>query len=262
VVIVVGLPLGVLVSEALGVGVARVWRVLSAPDTQSALRLTLLTSIAALPPTVLFGIAAAWAVAKCEFPGRSLLVAIIDLPFAMSPVVAGMLVVLLLGRSGPLGPTLDALGVQLLYTPVAMVVAIMLVTLPFVARELIPIMRAQGTEEELVALSLGASGFQTLLRVTLPNIKWALLHGVLLAWARAIGDFGAVSIVSGRIEGATMTLPLHVEALHAEYRFGDAFVVASMLVALSLALAALKYWLGRRLDADRTQPEREGAHVH
>jgi sulfate/thiosulfate transport system permease protein len=256
-------PLGLIVVEAFRGGVGPFIDAVSAPETRNAIRLSLAASVLAIPPTVVFGIAAAWTIVKCEFPGRTLLLTLIDLPFSLSPVVAGMLIVLLLGRHGALAPAVERLGLDVLYTPWAIVIALMLVILPFVAREVIPLMQAQGREEEEVALSLGAGGFKTLLLVTLPNIKWALLHGVLLAWARAMGDFGAVSVVSGRIQGSTMTVPLHIESLHGEYRFTEAFAVSTVLIALAAGVALLKHAVARGISGVRPDARRGGTrHVH
>jgi sulfate transport system permease protein len=267
VLLVVVLPLALVIVEAFGAGAGVFVRAVLSEETFSALALTLACSLVALPLTIVFGIAAAWAVVKCNFPGRSIMLTLIDIPFSISPVVAGMMIVLLIGRQGPLGPVLDAMDIQVLYTPAAIVIALILVTLPFVAREVIPLMQAQGREEEEAALSLGASGWQTLFRVSLPNIRWAMLHGALLAWARAIGDFGAVSIVSGHIERSTMTLPLQVESLHSEFRFTEAFAVATVLIIISTVVAMVKWWLSTRMnnqqDNTAAAGQAQGAnHVH
>ena len=234
------LPLAVVFGEALRQG----WRVylasLREPDAWAAIRLTLLAAAVAVPLNGAFGLAAAWAIAKFRFPGRSLLVTLIDLPFAVSPVVAGLLFVLLFGRQGWWGPWLQAHNVQIIFAVPGIVLATMFVTFPFVARELIPLMTEQGTEEEQAALLLGANGWQTFWRVTLPNIKWSLLYGLVLCNARAMGEFGAVSVVSGHIRGETNTLPLHVEILYNEYNFVAAFAAASLLALLALVTLALK----------------------
>jgi sulfate/thiosulfate transport system permease protein len=256
-------PLALIVAESLRSGLGPFLDAVSTPETRAAIGLSLAASLLAIPPTIVFGIAAAWAIVKCEFPGKNILLTIIDLPFSISPVVTGMLVVLLLGRHGALAPVIERLGLDVLYTPWAVVFALMLVILPFVAREVIPLMQSQGREEEEVALSLGAGGFQTLFRVTLPNIKWALLHGVLLAWARAMGDFGAVSVVSGRIEGSTMTLPLHVESLHGEYRFTEAFAVSAVLIILAAGVSIIKHVVTARLEReDSAAAQGEPRNVH
>jgi sulfate transport system permease protein len=228
------LPLAVVFGQALSRGVSAYLAALGEPDAVAALRLTLLTAAVAVPLNVLFGVCAAWAVARFTFPGRSLLVTLIDLPFAVSPVISGMVFVLLFGRQGVFGPWLAAHGVHLVFAVPGIVIATLFVTFPFVARELIPLMQATGAEEEEAARLLGASGWQILRRVTLPNVRWGLLYGVILCNARAMGEFGAVSVVSGHIRGLTNTLPLHVEILYNEYQFQAAFAVASLLTFLAL----------------------------
>jgi len=228
------LPLAVVFGQALSRGVSAYLGALGEPDALAALRLTLLTAAVAVPLNVLFGVCAAWAVARFRFPGRSLLVTLIDLPFAVSPVISGMVFVLLFGRQGVFGPWLAAHGVHLVFAVPGIVIATLFVTFPFVARELIPVMQATGAEEEEAARLLGASGWQILRRVTLPNVRWGLLYGVILCNARAMGEFGAVSVVSGHIRGLTNTLPLHVEILYNEYQFQAAFAVASLLTFLAL----------------------------
>jgi sulfate transport system permease protein len=240
------LPLLVVLAEALGQGVAAYFAAVEEPDTRAAIRLTLLVAAIAVPVNALLGLATAWAVAKFEFPGKRLLLAFIDLPLAVSPVVAGFVLVLLFGAHGWFGAWLQAQGVQVLFATPGIVLATLFVTFPFVARELIPLMQAQGREEEEAAASLGAGGFAIFLRVTLPNIKWALLYGVLLCNARAMGEFGAVSVVSGHIRGLTNTLPLQVEILHGEFQFQAAFAVASLLALLALLTLVLKSWLEHR----------------
>lgn len=240
------LPLLVVLVEALGQGVAAYFAAVEEPDTRAAIRLTLLVAAIAVPVNALLGLATAWAVAKFEFPGKRLLLAFIDLPLAVSPVVAGFVLVLLFGAHGWLGAWLQEQGLQILFATPGIVLATLFVTFPFVARELIPLMQAQGREEEEAAASLGAGGFTIFLRVTLPNIKWALLYGVLLCNARAMGEFGAVSVVSGHIRGLTNTLPLQVEILHGEFQFQAAFAVASLLALLALLTLALKSWLEHR----------------
>lgn len=240
------LPLLVVLVEALGQGVAAYFAAVEEPDTRAAIRLTLLVAAIAVPVNALLGLATAWAVAKFEFTGKRLLLAFIDLPLAVSPVVAGFVLVLLFGAHGWLGAWLQEQGLQILFATPGIVLATLFVTFPFVARELIPLMQAQGREEEEAAASLGAGGFTIFLRVTLPNIKWALLYGVLLCNARAMGEFGAVSVVSGHIRGLTNTLPLQVEILHGEFQFQAAFAVASLLALLALLTLALKSWLEHR----------------
>ena len=218
------------------------------PDAWSAIKLTLLAAGIAVPLNVVFGIAAAWAIAKFEFRGKSLLITLIDLPFSVSPVIAGLIYVLIFGLQGWLGPWLAEHDIRIIFAVPGIVLATIFVTFPFVARELIPLMQAQGTEEEEAAIVLGASGWQTFWRVTLPNIKWGLLYGVILCNARAMGEFGAVSVVSGHVRGLTNTMPLHVEILYNEYNFAAAFAVASLLALLALvtvALKALLEWLAR-----------------
>jgi sulfate transport system permease protein len=208
--------------------------------TWSAIRLTLLTAAICLPLNLVFGVAAAWAIAKFKFMGRNLLITLIDLPFSVSPVISGLIFVLVFGLQGWLGPWLVERNIQIIFAVPGIVLATTFVTFPFVARELIPLMQAQGTDEEETALSLGASGWQTLWRVTLPNVKWALLYGVILCNARAMGEFGAVSVVSGHIRGQTNTMPLHIEILYNEYNTVAAFAVASLLTVLALVTLVLK----------------------
>jgi sulfate transport system permease protein len=212
--------------------------------------LTLLAAGISVPLNLVFGLAAAWAIAKFDFRGKSLLVTLIDLPFAVSPVVSGLIFVLIFGMQGWLGPWLREHDVQVIFAVPGIVLATVFVTFPFVARELIPLMQAQGTEEEEAAVSLGASGLQTFFRVTLPNIKWALLYGVILANARAMGEFGAVSVVSGHIRGRTNTMPLHVEILYNEYNFVAAFAVASLLALLALVTLALKTGIEWKIERE------------
>ncbi len=235
-----GLPLVAVFVEALRKGFDLYWSALHEPDALAAIRLTLITAAIAVPANLVFGVAAAWAIAKFEFKGKSLLITLIDLPFAVSPVVSGLVYVLLFGAQGWFGPWLQAHDVKLLFAVPGIVLATVFVTFPFIARELIPLMQAQGREEEEAAVSLGASGWQTFRRVTLPNIKWGLLYGVILCNARAMGEFGAVSVVSGHIRGLTNTMPLHVEILYNEYNFVAAFSVASLLALLALATLLVK----------------------
>ena len=210
------------------------------PDALSSIRLTLLAAAIAVPLNVLFGIAAAWAVAKHDFRGKQLLITLIDLPFSVSPVIAGLVYVLVFGAQGWFGPWLYEHDIKIIFAVPGIVLATIFVTVPFVARELIPLMQAQGRDEEEAALVLGASGWQTFTRVTLPNIKWGLLYGVILCNARAMGEFGAVSVVSGHIRGLTNTMPLHVEILYNEYNFAAAFAVASLLALLALVTLVIK----------------------
>lgn len=234
------MPLLAVFVEALRKGLDVYLAAIVEPDALSALRLTLLATAIALPLNLIFGIAAAWAVAKYEFPGKSLLTTLIDLPFSVSPVIAGLIYVLVFGAQGWFGPWLSAHDIQIIFAVPGIVLATIFVTVPFIARELIPLMEAQGREEEEAAVVLGASGWQTFWRVTLPNIKWGLLYGVILCNARAMGEFGAVSVVSGHIRGETNTLPLHVEILYNEYQFAAAFAVASLLALLALVTLAIK----------------------
>lgn len=250
------LPLLAVFVEALRDGVSAYFTAITAPDTLSAIRLTLLSTCIAVPLNVVFGVAAAWAITRFDFRGKNLLITLIDLPVAVSPVIAGMIYVLLFGAQGVFGPLLQAHDIKIIFAVPGIALATTFVTFPFVARELIPFMQAQGSEEEEAALVLGASGWQTFFRITLPNIKWGLLYGTVLCTARAMGEFGAVSVVSGHIRGETNTVPLHVEVLYNEYHFAAAFSVASILVALSLVTLTLKKlieWRGlvaRKVAAD------------
>jgi sulfate transport system permease protein len=209
-------------------------------DALAAIQLTFIVAAIAVPLNSIFGLAAAWAISKHDFKGKSILITLIDLPFSVSPVISGLVYVLLFGAQGYLGPVLDTLGIKIIFTTAGLVLATMFVTFPFVARELIPLMQEQGVSEEEAALTLGASGWQTFWHVTLPNVRWALLYGVLLCNARAMGEFGAVSVVSGHIRGQTNTMPLHVEILYNEYNFAAAFAVASLLALLALVTLLLK----------------------
>lgn len=238
-------PLAAVFSQAFENGWRAYLAALREPMALSALRLTLLTAAITVPLNLVFGVAAAWAVAKFDFPGKSALVTLIDLPFAVSPVVAGLVFLLLFGRQGLLGPWAEAHGLRIAFAVPGVVLATLFVTLPFVARELIPVMQAAGTDEEEAARSLGASGWQMFRRVTLPNIKWGVLYGVILCNARAMGEFGAVSVVSGHIRGRTNTLPLHVEILYNEYNFQASFAVASLLTLLALVTLVAKSLLER-----------------
>jgi sulfate transport system permease protein len=242
----VALPLVVVFIEAFAHGIGSYVAALLDPYALAAMRLTLLTAAIVVPLNVLFGIAAAWAIAKFEFRGKNALITAIDLPFAVSPVISGLIYVLMFGAQGWIGPWLMAHGVRIIFAVPGIVLATTFVTVPFVARELIPLMQTQGNDEELTALSLGASGWQTFWLVTLPNIRWGLLYGVLLCNARAMGEFGAVSVVSGHIRGLTNTLPLHIEILHSEYNYVGAFASASILALLALVTLLAKTLLERR----------------
>ncbi|MGZ5920783.1 MAG: sulfate ABC transporter permease subunit CysW [Rhizomicrobium sp.] len=237
------LPLLVVFSEALAKGLGPAFAAIVDSDSLAAIKLSLLVAAIAVPLNTVFGIAAAWAIVKFDFPGKAILVTLIDLPFSVSPVVAGLIYVLVFGRQGWFGPWLTDHNIHILFALPGIVLATMFVTFPFVARELIPLMTDQGREEEEAALSLGASGFATFCRVTLPNIKWGLLYGVLLCNARALGEFGAVSVVSGHIRGQTNTMPLHVELLYNNYDYVGAFSVAALLALLALLTLALKSFL-------------------
>jgi sulfate/thiosulfate transport system permease protein len=244
------LPLLAVFTEALRKGWASYLAAITAPDALSAMRLTLLAAAVAVPLNVLFGIGAAWAVAKHDFRGKQVLVTLIDLPFSVSPVIAGLIYVLVFGAQGWLGPWLSEHGIKIIFAVPGIVLATIFVTVPFVARELIPLMQAQGREEEEAALVLGATGWQTFRRVTLPNIKWGLVYGVILCNARAMGEFGAVSVVSGHIRGETNTMPLHVEILYNEYSFAAAFAVASLLALLALVTLLIKTIVEWRVSAE------------
>ena len=242
-------PLSAVFAEAFRKGIDAYLAALTEPDAVAAIQLTLLVALLAVPANLMFGIAAAWAIAKFDFKGKSTLTTLIDLPFAVSPVISGLVYVLLFGAQGWLGPWLQAHDVKLIFAVPGIVLATVFVTFPFIARELIPLMQAQGTEEEEAARVLGASGWQILWRITLPNVKWGLLYGVILCNARAMGEFGAVSVVSGHIRGLTNTMPLHVEILYNEYNFAAAFAVASLLALLALVTLLLKSlveWAARR----------------
>ncbi|KKC31401.1 sulfate ABC transporter permease subunit CysW [Devosia psychrophila] len=234
------LPLYSVFHEALSKGVGAFFAALGEKDAQAAIRLTLLVAATAVPLNVVFGLAASWAIAKFEFKGKAFLITLIDLPFSVSPVISGLVYVLLFGAGSFLGPFLKSYGIEVLFALPGIVLATIFVTFPFVARELIPLMQDQGTGDEEAALSLGANGWQTFWRVTIPNIKWGLLYGVLLCNARAMGEFGAVAVVSGKIRGQTTTMPLQVEMLYNEYNAAAAFALASMLALLALVTLVLK----------------------
>jgi sulfate transport system permease protein len=239
-------PLLVVFVEAFGRGIQVYIDALALPDTAAALQLTLLVAAIAVPLNLVFGIAAAWLIAKFDFKGKSFLLTLIDLPFAVSPVVSGLIFVLLFGANSMLGPILDDYGIKVLFAVPGIVIATIFITFPFIARELIPLMQQQGSSEEEAAVSLGASGWRTFFQVTLPNVKWGLLYGVLLCNARAMGEFGAVSVVSGHIRGVTNTLPLHIEILYNDNKAAAAFAVASLLAALALITLAAKTVLEAR----------------
>jgi len=234
------LPLAVVFSSALAKGISVYIAALREPDALAAIRLTLLAAGIAVPLNLVFGVSAAWAIGKFDFFGKNLLISLIDLPFSVSPVVSGLIFVLLFGLQGLMGPWLAAHNIKIIFAVPGIVLATIFVTFPFIARELIPLIQAQGSEEEEAALTLGASGWQTFFRVTLPNIKWGLLYGVILCNARAMGEFGAVSVVSGHIRGRTNTMPLHIEILYNEYQFAPAFAVASLLALLALLTLLVK----------------------
>lgn len=247
-------PLLSVFAEAFKKGWQAYLAAITEPDAVSAIKLTLLTAVIAVPLNLVFGIAASWCIAKFEFRGKSILLTLIDLPFSVSPVISGLIYVLLFGAQGWLGPWLAEHDIKILFAVPGIVLATIFVTFPFVARELIPLMQSQGSEEEEAALVLGASGFRTFWHVTLPNIKWGLLYGVILCNARAMGEFGAVSVVSGHIRGETNTIPLQVEILYNEYNFAAAFAVASLLALLALVTLALKSLIEWRLaDAGAEQ---------
>jgi sulfate transport system permease protein len=243
------MPLAVVLTEALRQGVRAYAQAIFEPQAVAAIQLTLLTAAIVVPLNVMFGIAAAWAITKFEFPGKSFLITLIDLPFSVSPVIGGMVFVLLFGLQGLFGPWLFEHGIKIIFAVPGIIIATLFVTLPFVARELIPLMQKQGSEAEEAALMLGANGWQTFRRVTLPNIKWGLLYSVLLCNGRAIGEFGAVAVVSGHIAGLTNTMPLHVEVLYNDYDFVAAFAVASLLTLMALATLAFKAVLEWRSSA-------------
>jgi sulfate transport system permease protein len=244
------LPLAVVFAEALRKGWALYFQAFLDPDAWSAIKLTLIAAAIAVPLNVVFGVAAAWSITKFDFRGKNLLITLIDLPFSVSPVVAGLIYVLVFGAQGWLGPWVEAHDIKIIFAIPGIVLATVFVTFPFVARELIPLMQAQGREEEEAATVLGATGWQTFFKVTLPNIKWGLLYGVILCNARAMGEFGAVSVVSGHIRGYTNTLPLHVEILYNEYNAVAAFALASVLALLALLTLALKTWVEWRAQGE------------
>jgi sulfate transport system permease protein len=243
-------PLAIVFTEAFAKGVSGYLAAFRDPDAWTAIRLTLTVAAIAVPANAVFGLAAAWAIAKFEFRGKSALLALIDLPFSMSPVVSGLVWVLLFGAQGWFGDCLQEHGIKIIFATSGLVLATITVTLPFVARELIPLMQGQGSDEETAAVTLGGGGFTVFWKVTLPNIKWALLYGVLICNARAMGEFGAVSVVSGRIRGLTNTLPLHIEALYNDYDFVGAFAAASLLAGLGLVTLVVKAGLEWRFSGE------------
>jgi sulfate transport system permease protein len=245
------LPLAAVFTEALRKGLPAALEALREPDAWSAIRLTLLTAAVAVPLNLMFGVAAAWAVAKYEFKGKAFLTTLIDLPFSVSPVVAGLIYVLMFGAQGWIGPWLAEHDIKIVFAVPGIILATVFVTFPFIARELIPLMQAQGTDEEQAAIVLGATGWQTFWHVTLPNIKWGLVYGVILCNARAMGEFGAVLVVSGHIRGQTNTLPLHVEILYNEYQSVAAFAVASLLALLALLTLLVKSLVEWRFERDQ-----------
>jgi sulfate/thiosulfate transport system permease protein len=241
-------PVAAVFGEALRNGLAAYGHAIIDPVALAAIKLTFLAAGIAVPLNLVFGIAASWAIARFRFPGRAILITLIDLPLAVSPVIAGMVFVLLFGKQGLLGPWLNDHDIRVIFALPGIVLATTFVTFPFVARELIPLMEAQGAEEEEAAIVLGATGLQTFIRITLPKIKWGLLYGVVLCTARAMGEFGAVSVVSGHIRGRTNTLPLHVEILYNEYEYQAAFAVASLLAILALASLVARRIIARRVE--------------
>jgi len=245
------LPLAAVFTEALRKGWGAAFEALKEPDAWSAIRLTLITASIAVPLNLVFGIAAAWSIAKYEFRGKAFLTTLVDLPFSVSPVVAGLIYVLMFGAQGWIGPWLQAHDIKIVFAIPGIVLATIFVTFPFIARELIPLMQAQGTDEEQAAIVLGATGWQTFWHVTLPNIKWGLVYGVILCNARAMGEFGAVSVVSGHIRGQTNTIPLHVEILYNEYQSVAAFAVASLLALLALVTLVIKQVVEWRFEREQ-----------
>ena len=244
------LPIAMVLAQALKKGLAFYLHALSEPDALSAIRLTLIVAGVTVPLNLLFGVAASWAITKFDFRGKKFLITLIDLPFSVSPVISGLIFVLLFGAQGRLGEWLGDHNVRIIFSVPGIIIATIFVTFPFIARELIPLMQAQGNEEEYAAVTLGANGWQTFWKVTLPNIKWGLLYGIILCNARAMGEFGAVSVVSGHIRGLTNTIPLHVEILYNEYNFTAAFAVASILMLLAFVTLALKHWVEWRAAKD------------
>jgi sulfate transport system permease protein len=254
------LPLVVVFASAFSKGLGAYFSALAEPEALAAIQLTLLVAAISVVLNLVFGVCAAWAIAKFDFRGKTFLITLIDLPFSVSPVISGLVFVLLFGAQGYFGPWLQAHDVHILFAVPGITLATIFVTFPFVARALIPLMQEQGTQEEEAAISLGASGLQTFFRVTLPNIKWGLLYGVLLCNARAMGEFGAVSVVSGHIRGETNTMPLLVEILYNEYQFVSSFAIASLLAMLALITLVVKTVLERRLDEGQTPRDDQSDH--
>ncbi|HEX5357112.1 MAG TPA: sulfate ABC transporter permease subunit CysW [Aquabacterium sp.] len=251
-------PLASVFFEAFKKGVDVYLAAVTEPDAVSAIKLTLIAAVISVPLNLVFGVAAAWAIAKFDFRGKSVLLTLIDLPFSVSPVIAGLIYVLVFGLQGWFGEWLRDHDLKVIFAVPGIVLATIFVTFPFVARELIPLMQAQGQEQEEAARVLGASGFQTFWKVTLPNVKWALLYGVILCNARAMGEFGAVSVVSGHVRGQTNTLPLHIEILYNEYQFAASFAVASLLASLALVTLVLKYIVERQVQRELAQAKDVG----
>ncbi len=257
--LIIGAPVAIVLTEAFGKGVAGVLAAFADPDALSAIRLTLLVAAIAVPLNALFGLAAAWSIAKFSFRGKSLLLTVIDLPLSLSPVISGLVWVLLFGARGWFGPWLEAGGIKIIFALPGIVLGTILVTVPLIARELIPLMTEQGVESELAAVTLGASGWTVFRRITLPDIRWALLHGVLLCNARAMGEFGAVSVLSGHVRGLTETLPLRVEGLYNDYDFVGAFATAALLAGLAVVTLIAKTALERLIAAAPAGAPGEGA---
>jgi sulfate transport system permease protein len=255
------IPVIAVFAKAFEQGAALYVKAITTPDAWAAIQLTLLTVVIAVPLNTLFGLAAAWGIAKFEFRGRNFLITLIDLPFAVSPVIAGLIFVFLFGKPGVLWPWLSANDIKVIFAVPGIVLATVFVTFPFIARELIPLMQAQGTAEEEAALTLGASGWKTFWHVTLPNIKWGLIYGVILTSARAVGEFGAVSVVSGHIRGLTNTMPLHVEILYNEYQFVAAFAVASLMTLMAIITLVVKNIAEWKVQQQSQEPEVEGVKV-
>jgi sulfate transport system permease protein len=255
------IPVIAVFAKAFEQGAALYVKAITTPDAWAAIQLTLLTVVIAVPLNTLFGLAAAWGIAKFEFRGRNFLITLIDLPFAVSPVIAGLIFVFLFGKPGVLWPWLSANDIKVIFAVPGIVLATVFVTFPFIARELIPLMQAQGTAEEEAALTLGASGWRTFWHVTLPNIKWGLIYGVILTSARAVGEFGAVSVVSGHIRGLTNTMPLHVEILYNEYQFVAAFAVASLMTLMAIITLVVKNIAEWKVQQQSQEPEVEGVKV-
>ncbi|SNT41609.1 sulfate transport system permease protein [Tardiphaga sp. OK246] len=253
-------PLALIFSSALSQGIGTFFNSLTEPGTQHAILLTVTTALIAVPINIVFGLAAAWAVTKFVFPGRTLLISLIELPYSISPIVAGVAYIFVYGSQGLFGPLIETMGIKVMFALPAIVLASMFVTAPFVARELIPLMQVQGTDEEEAAVTLGASGFATFMRVTLPNVRWAVLYGAILCNARVMGEFGAVSVVSGNIRGQTTTLPLQIELLYQDYNVAGAFAAATVLTAVALLTIVIKVAL-ERISPDHAQaPARPPGH--